>query len=68
MQEMVEGVSYVANRSTKMRILYPMSLSIDHIIPLANGGTHEPKNVQIAHFICNSIKSNKYMPEQLRIC
>lgn len=32
------------------------SLSLDHIIPLARGGTHEPSNIQAAHFICNSIK------------
>tara|TARA_B110000503_G_scaffold142922_1_gene241642 strand:+ start:73 stop:729 length:657 start_codon:yes stop_codon:yes gene_type:complete len=32
--------------------------TIDHITPLANGGWHEPENVQTAHFICNSRKSN----------
>lgn len=32
--------------------------TIDHIIPLANGGWHEMSNVQSAHFICNSKKSN----------
>ncbi len=31
----------------------PMSASLDHIIPLARGGTHEPGNVQLAHWICN---------------
>ncbi len=35
----------------------PYSPSIDHIIPLVKGGTHEPKNVRLVHFICNSIKS-----------
>lgn len=37
---------------------YPdlMSPSIDHVIPLATGGSHEPSNVQAAHFLCNSIK------------
>lgn len=38
---------------------HPLSPSIDHVIPLANGGTHEPGNVQAAHFLCNSVKSNK---------
>ncbi len=37
---------------------HPLSPSIDHIIPLAKGGTHEPKNVQLAHFYCNSKKSD----------
>lgn len=37
----------------------PLSPTIDHVIPLANGGTHGPDNVQLAHFICNSTKSNR---------
>lgn len=37
---------------------YPheLSPSLDHIIPLAEGGTHTWDNVQLAHFICNSVK------------
>lgn len=35
--------------------LYP---SIDHILPLAKGGTHTWDNVQLAHIICNSFKSD----------
>ena len=48
---------------------HPMSLSIDHIIPLSLGGTHEPKNVQVVHLICNSTKSNNIVAggEQLRL-
>jgi 5-methylcytosine-specific restriction endonuclease McrA len=34
----------------------PLAPTIDHIIALANGGTHEPTNVQCAHFICNATK------------
>ncbi len=30
--------------------------SIDHVIPLAKGGTHEWNNVKLAHRICNSLK------------
>lgn len=33
--------------------------SIDHIIPISKGGSHTWDNVQLAHKICNSIKSNK---------
>lgn len=36
---------------------HPKAPTLDHIIPLAAGGTHEYANVQLAHFICNSIKS-----------
>lgn len=35
--------------------LYP---SIDHIIPMAKGGGHTWNNVQVAHMICNSKKSD----------
>lgn len=44
--------------------LMPESLfapTIDHIIPLDPrcGGTHEPGNVQTAHFLCNSVKGSR---------
>jgi 5-methylcytosine-specific restriction endonuclease McrA len=35
---------------------HPKAPVLDHILPLAQGGTHEPTNVQCAHFMCNSIK------------
>jgi endogenous inhibitor of DNA gyrase (YacG/DUF329 family) len=44
--------------SVKQKAPHPYSASLDHIIPLAKGGTHEPKNVRLVHFICNSIKSD----------
>ena len=31
----------------------PLSPSLDHIIPLAKGGTHSRENVHLAHLICN---------------
>lgn len=33
--------------------------SIDHVIPIAKGGTHTWDNVRLAHRICNSLKSDK---------
>ena len=36
----------------------PMSPTIDHIVPMAKGGGHVWDNVQIAHAICNSYKSD----------
>lgn len=38
---------------------HPLSPTIDHIVPLAAGGRHEPANVQAAHFLCNSRKGAK---------
>lgn len=33
--------------------------SIDHIVPRAHGGTDEPANLQLAHFWCNAVKSDR---------
>ena len=33
--------------------------SIDHVIPIAKGGTHKWENVRLAHRICNSLKRDK---------
>lgn len=43
----------------KYQVPHPLAATLDHIIPLANGGLHEKKNIQLAHFICNCRKSNK---------
>jgi 5-methylcytosine-specific restriction endonuclease McrA len=44
----------------------PMSPSLDHILPLSKGGTHEPRNVQLAHLGCNVRKYNSGV-DQLRL-
>lgn len=53
-----KGICGICGKKISLKLQYPhpMSLSIDHILPLSDGGTHEPKNVQLAHFICNSVK------------
>jgi 5-methylcytosine-specific restriction endonuclease McrA len=33
-----------------------MSASVDHVIPLAEGGSHTYDNVQAAHWLCNTYK------------
>lgn len=43
----------------------PMAPTIDHVIPLARGGTHEPSNCRTAHFGCNSSKSDAGGGEQM---
>lgn len=44
---------------------HPLAPVLDHIIPLAKGGTHEPANTQCAHFLCNSLKGDRGGGEQL---
>ena len=34
----------------------PLSASLDHIIPISRGGTHEPGNAQCSHLRCNVSK------------
>lgn len=38
----------------------PYSPTVDHIVALANGGTHTWDNVQCAHAICNSYKRDLF--------
>lgn len=50
------------------KVPHPMAATLDHIVPLNKGGTHEKRNVQLAHFICNSMKSDGVgVNDQLRI-
>lgn len=44
---------------------HPKSPTLDHIIPLARGGTHESSNIQAAHFMCNALKSAGSAADQL---
>ncbi|MEO6627619.1 MAG: HNH endonuclease signature motif containing protein [Aquihabitans sp.] len=46
---------------------HPMAPTIDHILPLAAGGTHEPANVQCAHFLCNAQKGDRPADDQLML-
>lgn len=46
---------------------HPLAPTIDHIVPLACGGSHEPRNVQAAHFMCNSHKRDGAANDQLRL-
>jgi len=50
----------------KLKYPDPMSASIDHIVPLSLGGTHERKNLQLAHWICN-VRKNNGGHDQLRL-
>jgi 5-methylcytosine-specific restriction endonuclease McrA len=50
----------------KAKVPHPLAPTVDHIVPYAANGLHEPANVQAAHFRCNSQRSDKG-PAQLRM-
>lgn len=44
----------------ELKYPHPLSRCIDHIIPVAKGGhPSDIDNLQLAHFICNTEKSDK---------
>jgi len=45
----------------------PYSLSIDHIIPLSGGGTHDLDNLQLSHLLCNLQKGGAQVIRVRRI-
>ena len=47
------------------KVPHPQAPTLDHIVPLAKGGTHEPSNVATACFICNSRKGDRVAGDQL---
>jgi 5-methylcytosine-specific restriction endonuclease McrA len=36
-------------------------LTLDHVLALANGGSHTPDNIRIAHRSCNSKKGTRFV-------
>lgn len=38
---------------------HPLYRSLDHVVPLAKGGTHEYTNAQGAHVLCNAAKGDR---------
>jgi HNH endonuclease len=46
---------HICGRLVRMRAKAPRPLSptLDHLVPLADGGAHESSNVALAHFACN---------------
>jgi 5-methylcytosine-specific restriction endonuclease McrA len=49
------------------RIRRRKDASLDHIVPLARGGTHDLANVQVTHLFCNYSKGDRGGGEQLRL-
>lgn len=52
-----------------IQVPHPRAATLDHIVPVSRGGSHDEANLQLAHFGCNSKKRNKVngTGEQLRL-
>lgn len=48
---------------------HPRAATLDHIVPVDDGGSNYSSNLQLAHFSCNSRKGTRTLPrgEQLRL-
>jgi 5-methylcytosine-specific restriction endonuclease McrA len=38
---------------------HPLAPTLDHIVPLSAGGEHSYRNVQLAHFRCNTLRGDR---------
>jgi 5-methylcytosine-specific restriction endonuclease McrA len=45
----------------------PRSASLDHVVPLAEGGSHTAANVRCSHLECNVRRGTRGEAEQLRM-
>jgi 5-methylcytosine-specific restriction endonuclease McrA len=56
-----EGICGICREVINPDLPWPhkMSKTLDHVVPLARGGTHEPGNIQLAHAVCNSRKNDR---------
>ena len=46
----------------------PLAASVDHIVPVCEGGEHKYANVQLAHRMCNSLRNRGDKLVQMRLC
>lgn len=55
------GVCGICGQGVDRSLRWPAKLSatLDHVIPLSKGGSHEYANVQLAHAVCNSRKNDR---------
>lgn len=52
---------HICQRPINHRLKWPnsRSASIDHVIPISQGGTNDPQNLRAAHLRCNSKRCNR---------
>jgi 5-methylcytosine-specific restriction endonuclease McrA len=51
----------------KLKNPHPMSVSLDHVVPLSQGGDHSYANTQATHLTCNIARGARGGGEQLRL-
>ena|SRR6266496_2722605 len=59
----------LCSKTVDPEALWPdrMCASLDHVVPMSQGGGHVRANVQLAHWLCNAMKGDRGGPEQLRL-
>ena len=50
------------------RELTPETASLDHLLPLSRGGTHEPDNLCIVEHLVNTAKGTMTLDEFVSMC
>ncbi len=58
----------ICGRKVRMNVKWdhPLAPTLDHIIPICDGGEHTRRNVRTAHFICNSKRgAGRHVVDQL---
>lgn len=59
----------ICRRKVNQALAYPhrRSASLDHVVPLSQGGSHTYANVRISHLGCNHARGNRGGGEQLAL-
>lgn len=59
----------ICSRAVKRdaKVPHPKAPTIDHVVPISDGGDHTRANVRCAHFLCNSKRGNVGGGEQLAL-
>lgn len=56
-----QDICHICGKDVDKSLKYPdrFSPTVDHIIPVVDGGTNEITNLMLAHYSCNSARQNK---------
>ncbi|MCK4625025.1 MAG: HNH endonuclease [Phycisphaerae bacterium] len=65
-KEFEQHITETKKRDEALKYPHRRSASLDHIVPISQGGHHTRKNVQLAHLGCN-IQKRASRGHQLRL-